>query len=43
MVVPPDRDENARKRAVRRTAIWMALLAFGIYAAFIISSVLRAR
>jgi hypothetical protein len=31
-----------RKRGVRRTAIWMSLLAFAIYAGFILMSVLRA-
>jgi hypothetical protein len=31
-----------RKRGVRRTALFMSLVAFGIYAAFIIASVLRA-
>jgi len=33
---------ESRKRAVRRTAIWMSLLAFAIYAGFILMSVLRA-
>jgi hypothetical protein len=30
-----------RKRGVRRSAVWMSLLAFAIYAAFILASVLR--
>jgi hypothetical protein len=32
---------NDRKRGVRRSAIWMSLLAFAIYAAFILAAVLR--
>ena len=43
MLSDGDRNDDARKRGVRRTALWMSLLAFAIYAAFIISSVLRAR
>jgi hypothetical protein len=31
-----------QKRAVRRTTLWLALLAFGFYAAFILISVLKA-
>jgi len=30
------------KRGVRRTALWMSLLAFAFYAGFILMSVLRA-
>jgi len=30
-----------RKRGVRRSAFWMSLLAFAIYAGFILMSVLR--
>jgi hypothetical protein len=32
-----------QKRAVRRTTLWLALLAFGFYAGFIVMSVLKAR
>jgi len=33
--------ESDRKRGIRRTAIWMSLLAFAIYAGFILMGVLR--
>ena len=32
-----------RKRAVRRTALWLFLIAFGFYAAFIIMAVTKAQ
>jgi len=32
-----------RKRSIRRTTLWMALIAFGFYAAFIVMSVMKAR
>lgn len=31
-----------RKRAVRRTTLWLSLIAFGFYAAFIVMSVMKA-
>ena len=37
-VIPSDPD---RKRAVRRTAVWLALIAAGVYFAFIIAAVVR--
>lgn len=37
------RDEASRKRAVRRTALWLALLAAAFYLGFIAMGVLRAR
>ena len=33
---------DERKRSVRRSALWMSLLAFAFYAVFILMSVLRA-
>jgi len=36
----PNRDQ---KRGIRRTALWLALLAFGFYAAFILLGVLKAK
>ena len=36
-----DVTDNERKRAVRRTALLLALVAFGIYAAFILSGVMK--
>ena len=35
-------DEAARKRSVRRTALWLALLAASFYLGFIAMAVLRA-
>jgi hypothetical protein len=31
-----------RKRAVRRTTLWLSLIAFGFYASFIVMSVMKA-
>lgn len=36
----PRRDDAARRKAVRRTALWVGLIAVGIYVAFILSGVL---
>ena len=36
----PRQDDDARRKAVRRTALWIALIAGGIYVAFILSGVL---
>jgi hypothetical protein len=36
-------NSDDRKRAIRRTTLWMALIAFGFYAAFIVMSVMKAR
>jgi hypothetical protein len=41
--VAEDRDEAARKRASRRTVLWLALLAASIYLGFIAMGVLRAQ
>ena len=38
-----DMDETSRRRAVRRTALWLALLAASIYLGFIAMGVLRAQ
>ncbi len=35
-------NREEQKRAVRRTTLWLALLAFGFYAVFILMSVLKA-
>jgi hypothetical protein len=37
----PD-DAEQRKRSVRRTTLWLTLLAFAFYGGFILLSVLRA-
>lgn len=44
-VLPPHAGEGtlSRKRAVRRTALWLALLAAAIYLGFIAMGVLRAQ
>jgi hypothetical protein len=39
--VSPSQSEE-RKRAVRRTTLWLALLAFAFYGGFILMSVIRA-
>jgi hypothetical protein len=36
-------NETDRKRAIRRTALWLSLLAFGFYAGFILLGVLNSR
>lgn len=36
----PRHDDAARRKAVRRTALWIGLIAFGIYAAFILSGII---
>lgn len=36
----PDRELQQRRAAARRTALWLALLAAGIFAAFIMSGVM---
>ncbi|MFC3551287.1 hypothetical protein ACFOLC_09725 [Lysobacter cavernae] len=36
----PRNDDAARRKAVRRTALWVAAIAVGIYIAFILSGVL---
>ena len=33
-------DDAARRKAVRRTALWVAAIAVGVYVAFILSGVL---
>jgi hypothetical protein len=38
-----DDDQNASRRPVRRLAIMLGLLAFGLYAGFIALTVLRAQ
>jgi hypothetical protein len=40
-MTPPAMTPNERKRGVRRSTIWMSLLAFAIYAGFILMAVLR--
>lgn len=36
---PPSDDHAARRKAARRTALWVALIAAGVYVAFILSGV----
>ncbi len=36
-------NETDRRRGVRRTALWLSLLAFGFYAGFILLGVLNSR
>ncbi|HWK74806.1 MAG TPA: hypothetical protein VNQ81_11080 [Povalibacter sp.] len=36
-------NETDRKRGIRRTVLWLSLLAFGFYAGFILLSVLSAK
>ena len=38
----PSADPEQRRRAVRRTALWMSLLAFAFYCGFILLSIVRA-
>lgn len=35
----PRHDLDARRKAARRTAVWVALIAVGVYVAFLISGV----
>jgi hypothetical protein len=36
-------NESDRKRGIRRTALWLSLLAFAFYAGFILLGVLNSR
>ena len=36
----PRQDDAARRKAVRRTALWVGVIAVGIYVAFLLSGVL---
>lgn len=36
----PQRNDDARRSGARRTALWLAVIAVGIYVAFILSGVL---
>ncbi|WP_255783921.1 hypothetical protein [Marilutibacter chinensis] len=36
----PRNDVDARRKAARRTAVWVALIAVGVYVAFLLSGVL---
>ena len=36
----PRQDDAARRKAVRRTALWVGVIALGIYVAFLMSGVL---
>lgn len=36
-------NETDRKRGIRRTVLWVSLLAFGFYAGFILLAVLNAK
>ncbi|MGH8072748.1 MAG: hypothetical protein ACREO4_01570 [Lysobacter sp.] len=36
----PRQNDAARRKSVRRTALWIGLIAVGIYVAFILSGVL---
>lgn len=43
MTTPPDdrdRELDARRKAARRTALWVGGIAIGVYVAFILSGVL---
>ncbi|WP_262982910.1 hypothetical protein [Marilutibacter maris] len=35
----PRHDLDARRKAARRTAVWVALIAVGVYVAFLLSGV----
>lgn len=36
----PRNDLDARRKAARRTAVWVALIAVGVYVAFLLSGVI---
>ena len=38
--IDPRNDPDARRKAARRTAVWVALVAVGVYVAFLFSGVL---
>jgi hypothetical protein len=36
----PRKDVDARRKAARRTAVWIGLIAVGVYVAFLLSGVM---
>lgn len=36
----PRNDDTARRKSARRTALWMAAIAIGVYVAFLLAGVL---